>query len=70
MALLRDPGEGERDTDVAPNSDPDAAAPPSGWRAADADLTVCRVTGNGVPQLGGETRPGGNLFLCSVVAST
>ena len=26
------------------------------------------MTGNGVPQLGGEGRPGDNLFLCSVVA--
>jgi alcohol dehydrogenase (cytochrome c) len=37
--------------------------------AADADLnTIYYVTGNGVPQLGGEGRPGDNLFLCSVVA--
>jgi len=37
--------------------------------AADADLgTVYYVTGNGVPQLGGEGRPGDNLYLCSVVA--
>jgi quinohemoprotein ethanol dehydrogenase len=37
--------------------------------AADAALgTVYYVTGNGVPQLGGEGRPGDNLYLCSVVA--
>ena len=41
------------------------------WLAgtADPDLgTVYYVTGNGVPQLGGEGRPGDNLYLCSVVA--
>jgi glucose dehydrogenase len=37
--------------------------------AADADLgTIYYVTGNGVPQLGGEDRAGDNLYLCSVVA--
>jgi alcohol dehydrogenase (cytochrome c) len=30
--------------------------------------TIYYVTGNGVPQLGGEGRAGDNLFLCSVVA--
>src|SRR5437867_4141373 len=30
--------------------------------------TVYYVTGNGVPQLSGEVRPGDNLYLCSVVA--
>ena len=30
--------------------------------------TVFYVTGNGVPQYGGENRPGDNLYLCSVVA--
>ncbi len=29
---------------------------------------VYYVTGNGVPQYGGENRPGDNLYLCSVVA--
>jgi len=29
---------------------------------------VFYVTGNGVPQYGGENRPGDNLFLCSVIA--
>jgi PQQ-dependent dehydrogenase (methanol/ethanol family) len=37
--------------------------------AADPDLgVVYYVTGNGVPQLAGEGRPGSNLYLCSVVA--
>jgi alcohol dehydrogenase (cytochrome c) len=37
--------------------------------ASDPDLgLVYYVTGNGVPQLAGEGRPGANLFLCSVVA--
>jgi len=37
--------------------------------AADPDLgVVYYVTGNGVPQLSGEGRPGNNLYLCSVVA--
>lgn len=41
------------------------------WLAGtvDADLGLLDdVTGNGVPQLGGEGRPGDNLYLCSVVA--
>jgi alcohol dehydrogenase (cytochrome c) len=41
------------------------------WLAgtADPDLgTLYYVTGNGVPQLGGEGRAGDNLYLCSVVA--
>ncbi|HET9360720.1 MAG TPA: PQQ-binding-like beta-propeller repeat protein [Vicinamibacterales bacterium] len=37
--------------------------------ASDPDLgLVYYVTGNGVPQLAGEGRPGANLYLCSVVA--
>jgi PQQ-dependent dehydrogenase (methanol/ethanol family) len=37
--------------------------------AADPDLgLVYYVTGNGVPQLAGDDRPGANLYLCSVVA--
>jgi len=37
--------------------------------AFDPDLdTLYYVTGNGVPQLSGEGRPGDNLYLCSVVA--
>lgn len=37
--------------------------------ASDPELgMVFYVTGNGVPQYGGENRPGDNLFLCSVVA--
>jgi alcohol dehydrogenase (cytochrome c) len=37
--------------------------------AVDPDLdTLYYVTGNGVPQLAGEGRPGDNLYLCSVVA--
>lgn len=37
--------------------------------AADPELgTVYYVTGNGVPQLGGEGRAGDNLYLCSIVA--
>ncbi len=50
-----------------------------GWRrgggavwlvgATDPELGLLYyVTGNGVPQLGGEVRPGDNLYLCSVVA--
>jgi glucose dehydrogenase/plastocyanin len=41
------------------------------WLAgtADPDLgIVYYVTGNGVPQLGGEGRAGDNLYLCSVIA--
>lgn len=37
--------------------------------AADPDLgLIYYVTGNGVPQLAGEGRPGDNLYLCSIVA--
>ncbi|HET9360840.1 MAG TPA: PQQ-binding-like beta-propeller repeat protein, partial [Vicinamibacterales bacterium] len=37
--------------------------------AADPDLgLVFYVTGNGVPQLAGEGRPGANLYLCAVLA--
>src|SRR5262245_36794922 len=37
--------------------------------AADPDLgLVYYVTGNGVPQLSGEGRPGANLYLCAIVA--
>ena len=37
--------------------------------AADPDLgVVYYVTGNGVPQLAGEGRPGANLYLCAVLA--
>lgn len=37
--------------------------------AADPDLgVVYYVTGNGVPQLAGEGRPGSNLYLCAIVA--
>ena len=37
--------------------------------AADPDLgLIYFVTGNGVPQHGGEVRPGDNLYLCSVIA--
>src|SRR6188472_4176451 len=37
--------------------------------AADPDLGgVYYVTGNGVPQLAGEGRPGSNLYLCAIVA--
>ncbi len=37
--------------------------------ASDPELGLLfYVTGNGVPQYGGENRPGDNLYLCSVVA--
>ena len=37
--------------------------------ASDPDLgLVFYATGNGVPQYGGEGRPGDNLYLCSIVA--
>ncbi len=37
--------------------------------ASDPEMgLVFYVTGNGVPQYGGENRPGDNLYLCSVVA--
>jgi len=66
------PGAGEKGHETWPqNSDTWTRGGAAIWLAgaADADLgTVYYVTGNGVPQLGGEGRPGDNLFLCSVVA--
>jgi PQQ-dependent dehydrogenase (methanol/ethanol family) len=66
------PGVGEKGHETWPqNSDTWTRGGAAVWLAgaADADLgTVYYVTGNGVPQLGGEGRPGDNLFLCSVVA--
>ena len=66
------PGPGEKGHDTWPSAS-------EGWRrgggavwlvgAADPELgTVYYATGNGVPQLGGEGRPGDNLYLCSIVA--
>src|SRR5437870_4494807 len=65
-------GPGEKGHETWPSSS-------EGWRrgggavwlvgAADPELgAVYYATGNGVPQLGGEGRPGDNLYLCSVVA--
>ena len=66
------PGPGEKGSDTWPqNSNSWKRGGGAVWLvgAADADLgTVYYATGNGVPQLGGEGRPGDNLFLCSVVA--
>ncbi len=72
LALLRDPGRRrERPRDVAGDARPGrAAAAPSGWSARTIRRpgSIYYVTGNGVPQLGGEGRAGDNLYLCSVVA--
>ena len=66
------PGAGEKGHETWPQTS-------EGWKrgggavwlvgTADPDAgTAYYVTGNGVPQLGGEGRPGDNLYLCSVVA--
>jgi alcohol dehydrogenase (cytochrome c) len=66
------PGEGDEGHETWPQNT--AAWKRGGgaiWLAgtADAELgTIYYVTGNGVPQLGGEGRAGNNLYLCSVVA--
>ncbi len=65
------PGPGERGHETWPPTDTWTRGGAAVWLAGAADAalgTVYYVTGNGVPQLGGEGRPGDNLFLCSVVA--
>jgi quinohemoprotein ethanol dehydrogenase len=66
------PGVGEKGHETWPqNNDVWTRGGAAVWLAgaADADLgTLYYVTGNGVPQLGGEGRAGDNLYLCSVVA--
>jgi alcohol dehydrogenase (cytochrome c) len=65
------PGTGEKGHDTWPQTDTWKRGGGAVWLVgtADPDLgTVYYVTGNGVPQLGGEGRAGDNLYLCSVVA--
>jgi PQQ-dependent dehydrogenase (methanol/ethanol family) len=66
------PGDGDEGHETWPQNN--AAWKRGGgaiWLAGTADPelgTIYYVTGNGVPQLGGEGRAGDNLYLCSVVA--
>src|SRR5262249_43071205 len=66
------PGIGEKGHETWPsNSDIWTRGGGAIWLAGAADEalgTIYYSTGNGVPQLGGEGRPGDNLYLCSVVA--
>ena len=66
------PGVGQKGHETWPaNSNSWKRGGAAVWLAGtvDPDLnTVYYVTGNGVPQLGGEGRAGDNLYLCSVVA--
>jgi quinohemoprotein ethanol dehydrogenase len=65
------PGTGEKGHDTWPQTETWKRGGGAVWLAgtADPDLgTLYYVTGNGVPQLGGEGRAGNNLYLCSVVA--
>ncbi|PWT82861.1 MAG: hypothetical protein C5B57_07950 [Blastocatellia bacterium] len=65
------PGVGEKGHETWPNTDIWTRGGAAVWLAGAADPeqgSLYYVTGNGVPQLGGEGRPGDNLYLCSVVA--
>jgi quinohemoprotein ethanol dehydrogenase len=65
------PGDGEKGHETWPRNESWKRGGGAVWLvgAADPDLgLVYYVTGNGVPQLGGEGRAGDNLYLCSVVA--
>jgi glucose dehydrogenase len=65
------PGDGDKGHETWPRNESWKRGGGAVWLvgAADPDLGLLYyVTGNGVPQLGGEGRAGDNLYLCSVVA--
>ena len=65
------PGVGETGHDTWPATDTWKRGGGAVWLVGTDDPTsgsIYYVTGNGVPQLGGENRAGDNLYLCSVVA--
>lgn len=65
------PGVGERGHDTWPATDTWKRGGGAVWLVGTDDPStgsIYYVTGNGVPQLGGENRAGDNLYLCSVVA--
>jgi alcohol dehydrogenase (cytochrome c) len=65
------PGVGETGHDTWPATDTWKRGGGAVWLVGTDDPTsgsIYYVTGNGVPQLGGENRAGDNLYLCSVIA--
>jgi quinohemoprotein ethanol dehydrogenase len=65
------PGAGEKGHDSWPSSEVWRRGGGAVWLVGTDDPetgSIYYVTGNGVPQLGGEGRPGSNLYLCSVIA--
>jgi alcohol dehydrogenase (cytochrome c) len=65
------PGPGEKEHDTWPATGTWRRGGGAVWLAGADDPetgSIYYVTGNGVPQLGGEDRAGNNLYLCSVVA--
>jgi len=65
------PSPGEPGSETWPKNDAWKRGGGAVWLVGAYDpsmSTVFYVTGNGVPQYGGENRPGDNLYLCSVVA--
>jgi alcohol dehydrogenase (cytochrome c) len=65
------PGTGEKGHDTWPPSQTWTRGGGAVWLVGTDDPStgsIYYVTGNGVPQLGGENRGGDNLYLCSVIA--
>ena len=65
------PGTGEKGHDSWPSNEVWRRGGGAVWLVGTDDPetgSIYYVTGNGVPQLGGEGRPGSNLYLCSVIA--
>ena len=65
------PGAGEKGHDTWPATETWRRGGGAVWLAGTEDPdsgSIYYVTGNGVPQLGGEGRAGDNLYLCSVIA--
>ena len=65
------PGQGDTGHDTWPPSDTWKRGGGAVWLVGTDDPStgsIYYVTGNGVPQLGGENRGGDNLYLCSVIA--
>jgi alcohol dehydrogenase (cytochrome c) len=65
------PGAGEKGHDTWPGTETWRRGGGAVWLVGTDDPdtgSIFYVTGNGVPQLGGENRGGDNLYLCSVIA--
>ncbi len=65
------PGAGEKGHETWPPTDTWRRGGGAVWLVGTDDPStgsIYYVTGNGVPQLGGENRAGDNLYLCSIIA--